>query len=234
MKINKIIENKKIPIAFKAREYAVIKTTLQNCSQTLNAYKLEYSDRNFLDVMSAGIKLKKLTEGQNYPDRMLRSWKKIINNAVLMAGFDEPQNSFLLVKDKTPCAIISYKNMPDCYLDNIASWPVSQNNYVKLAGTSLFKLLFYNCEKNNTRKIGLDVLKNSRIDLKKYYSGLGFVDNSNTEQFITDMYISRAKMLETARNMDSFIKIQEVQNPLRVNLSKILNIKFVARETPKK
>lgn len=230
MKIDRICNSNK-NISFKAREYALIKTVFQGRSQTFRAYRLEYADRNFLEKMSAEIKLKKLTEGENYSDKILRSWKKIINNAVLMAGFDEPQNSFLLVKDKTPCAIISYKNITDCYLDNIASWPVAKNSYVKLAGASLFKLLFYNCEKNNTGKIGLDVLKNSRIDLKKYYARLGFVTNTDSEKFITDMCLNRSKMLEISKQMDSFIRVTEVQNPQRVNLSKILNTQFVTRET---
>lgn len=231
MKINGLNNtNKNVAFNFKAREYAVVKTAFQGCNQVFDVFKLEYSDVKFLDVMSSRIRLKKLTEGEGYKDNVLRSWKKIINNAVLMSGFDEPQSSFLLAKDKTPCAIMSYKNLPDCYLDNIASWPVSHNNYIMLAGASMFKLLFHNCEKNSTRRIGLDLLKNSRIDLKKYYERMGFVHNPDSEKFITDMCLSRTKMLQTSKQMDSFIKISEVEDPRRVNLFDILTTKFVTHK----
>ena len=152
---------------------------------------------------------------------------RIINNAIMMATFDEPQCSFLLAKGKKPFSIMSYKNLPDCYLDNIASWPVSKNNYVKLAGASMFKLLFHNCEKANTQKIGLDVMPNSCINLRKYYANMGFEPNPNKEKFITDMFISRTKMLEISKQMDSFIKIKEIENPKTINPSKVLNIKFL-------
>ncbi len=215
-------------INFKAREYALIRTVLKNGEQQVfSAYRLDYSDRTFLEKMSSNIRLKTLTEIQHYPDKILRSWKKIINNAVLMAGFNEPEHSFLLVKEKTPCAIMNYKSMPECYLDNIASWPVSKNNNVKLAGASMFKLLFHNCEKANTQKIGLDVMPNSCINLRKYYANMGFEPNPNKEKFITDMFISRTKMLEISKQMDSFIKIKEIENPKTINPSKVLNIKFL-------
>lgn len=229
MKINGInTHNNKIN--FKAREYAVIKTSLNGVEQIFQAYKLEYADRNFLDVMSSEIKLKKLTEGENYPDNILRSWKRIINNAILMSGFEQPQCSFLLAKDKKPCSIMNYRNMPDCYLDNIASWPVSKNNYVKLAGASMFKLLFHNCEKENTKRIGLDLLHRSRINLIKYYTRLGFVDNPDTKKFITDMCMSRTKMLETSKQMDSFIKISEKENQQRVDLFNVLDTNFLQQK----
>ena len=121
---------------------------------------------------------------------------------------------------------MSYKNLPDCYLDNIASWPVSKNNYVKLAGASMFKLLFHNCEKNNTQKIGLDLLHNSRINLEKYYSRLGFEQNFDNKKFITDLFLSRTKMLETSKQMDSFVKVDEITNPVNVNLFKVLDTTF--------
>ena len=226
MKINELSYRKNNNINFKAREYAIVKTNLNNIQQIFKAYKLEYADRNFLDVMSAGIKLKKLTEGENYSNNVLRSWKRIINNAIMMATFDEPQCSFLLAKGKKPFSIMSYKNLPDCYLDNIASWPVSKNNYVKLAGASMFKLLFHNCEKNNTQKIGLDLLHNSRINLEKYYSRLGFEQNFDNKKFITDLFLSRTKMLETSKQMDSFVKVDEITNPVNVNLFKVLDTTF--------
>ena len=222
----KSTNNSNPKISFKARNFATIRTTIKNCKNNFDVYRLEYDDRTFLDTMSIDLKLKKLTNAQ-YPDKVLRSWKNIICNAILMSGFEEPQKSFLLVNNKRPCAIMTYKDLPDCYLDNIASWPVSKNNYIKYAGLSLIRLLFYNCKRNDTKKIELDMLKNSKINLKNFYERLGFVENPNTSDFDADLFINRNKMLATEEELDKFIKVDMFEeNQEKINLSKVLDIKF--------
>ena len=225
MEINSSFNRNK-QISFKAREFAVINTVFKDCGSSFRAYKLEYSDRNFLDSMAFAIKLKKLTESQKFPESVLTLWKKVINNAVLMSSFEEPQTSFLLVNNKKPCAIMNYKDLDNCYLDNIASWPVAKDKHIKFSGLSLLKLLFYNCEKHNTSKIGLDVLRNSNINLKKFYEALGFVENPCRDNFATDMVISREKMLLISKKLDTIMQIKEIENPKKVNLSKTLDIRF--------
>lgn len=221
------INNRVNNTSFKAKEFAVVDVAIKNITQSFKVYSLDYDDRVFLDNMASNIKLKSLTAGSGFKDGVLRTWKRIINNAVLMSGFTTPQKSFLFVKDNKPCGIISYKDMQDCYLDNVASWPVSKNKYVKYTGMSMLKFLFYNCEKNNVKRIGLDVVSNSRIDLDSFYSKFGFIKNLSSERtFLTDLYIPRGRMLEYSKQLDSCIKITEVENPSTVNLKKITNINY--------
>ncbi len=221
------INNRVNNTSFKAKEFAVVDVAIKNITHTFKVYSLDYDDRVFLDNMASNIKLKSLTAGSGFKDSILRTWKRIINNAVLMSGFTTPQKSFLFVKDNKPCGIISYKDMQDCYLDNVASWPVSKNKYVKYTGMSMLKFLFHNCEKNNVKRIGLDVVSNSRIDLDTFYSKFGFIKNMSSERtFITDLYIPRGRMLEYSKQLDSCIKITEVENPSTVNLKKITNINY--------
>lgn len=221
------INNRVNNTSFKAKEFAVVDVAIKNITQSFKVYSLDYDDRVFLDNMASNIKLKSLTAGSGFKDGVLRTWKRIINNAVLMSGFTTPQKSFLFVKDNKPCGIISYKDMQDCYLDNVASWPVSKNKYVKYTGMSMLKFLFHNCEKNNVKRIGLDVVSNSRIDLDTFYSKFGFIKNMSSERtFITDLYIPRGRMLEYSKQLDAFIKITEVENPSTVNLKKITNINY--------
>ena len=200
MEINSSFNRNK-QISFKAREFAVINTVFKDCGSSFRAYKLEYSDRNFLDSMAFAIKLKKLTESRKFPESVLTLWKKVINNAVLMSSFEEPQTSFLLVNNKRPCAIMNYKDLDNCYLDNIASWPVAKDKHIKFSGLSLLKLLFYNCEKHN-------------------------VENPCRDNFDTDMVISREKMLLISKKLDTIMQIKEIENPKKVNLSKTLDIRF--------
>ena len=221
------INNRVNNTSFKAKEFAVVDVAIKNITQSFKVYSLDYDDRVFLDNMASNIKLKSLTAGSGFKDGVLRTWKRIINNAVLMSGFTTPQKSFLFVKDNKPCGIISYKDMQDCYLDNVASWPVSKNKYVKYTGMSMLKFLFHNCEKNNVKRIGLDVVSNSRIDLDSFYSKFGFIKNLSSERtFLTDLYIPRGRMLEYSKQLDSFIKIKEIESSKSVDLKKITNINF--------
>lgn len=221
------INNRVNNTSFKAKEFAVVDVAIKNITQSFKVYSLDYDDRVFLDNMASNIKLKSLTAGSGFKDSILRTWKRIINNAVLMSGFTTPQKSFLFVKDNKPCGIISYKDMQDCYLDNVASWPVSKNKYVKYTGMSMLKFLFHNCEKNNVKRIGLDVVSNSRIDLDSFYSKFGFIKNLSSERtFLTDLYIPRGRMLEYSKQLDSFIKIKEIESSKSVDLKKITNINF--------
>lgn len=221
------INNRVNNTSFKAKEFAVVDVAIKDVAHSFKVYSLDYDDRVFLDNMASNIKLKSLTLGSGFKDSILRTWKRIINNAVLMSAFANPQKSFLFVKGSKPCGIITYKDMQDCYLDNIASWPVSQNKYVKYTGMSMLKFLFHNCENSNVKRIGLDVVSNSRIDLDNFYSKFGFIKNPSSERtFMTDLYIPRGRMMEYSKQLDSFIKIKEIESPKSVNLKKITNINF--------
>ena len=70
-------------------------------------------------------------------------------------------------------------------------------------------------------------MHNSRINLEKYYSRLGFEQNFDNKKFITDLFLSRTKMLETSKQMDSFIKISEKENQQRVDLFNVLDTNFL-------
>ena len=221
------INNRVNNTSFKAKEVAVVDVAIKNITQTFKVYRLDYDDRVFLDNMASNIKLKSLTAGSGFKDSILRTWKRIINNAVLMSAFANPQKSFLFVKDNKPCGIISYKDIQDCYLDNVASWPIAKNKYVKYTGMSMLKFLFHNCEKNNVKRIGLDVVSNSRIDLDSFYSKFGFIKNLSSERtFMTDLYIPRGRMIEYSKQLDSFIKIKEIESSKSVDLKKITNINY--------
>ena len=213
--------------SFKAKEFAVVDVAIKGVAHSFKVYSLDYDDRVFLDTMSSNIKLKALTLGSGIKDGILRTWKRIINNAVLMSGFTTPQKSFLFVEGNKPCGIITYKEMTDSYLDNVAAWPVAQNKFVKYTGLSMLKFLFYNCEKANVKRIGLDVISKSHIDLYNFYSKLGFIKNLGTERtFMTDLYIPRGRMIEYSKQLDSFIKVKEIESPKSVNLKKITNINY--------
>lgn len=213
---------------FKAREYALIKTTLEGVKQNFTVYSVNNKDTGFLDIMASNIVLKKLTQGEGFSNKILTSWKNIINNSIMMAGFDEPQQTYLLVKGNRPCSIISYKDMFNSYLDGVASWPVNVNKYVKLAGTSMFKLLFYNAEKNGIKNIFLDCARNSPIDLERYYGMLGFENNISTNPFISDKFISRSKFLEVSKKLDSIISVEEIKAPKNVNLRDIMDVSYLS------
>ena len=121
MKINKINNTKYInnKTNFKAREYAAVKTITKDVVSELKLYEIGENDTKFLDVMSQRINLEKLAELKNATKRQLFKWKTMINNAIMMAGFDYPQRSFLLTKENRPCGIVSYRELPfDFYIDN--------------------------------------------------------------------------------------------------------------------
>ena len=222
MKITNI--NNKQPVSFKAKEYACIKTCINSAVTAMNVYKLNYEDRVFLDVMSNNAIKNILKNPKNKAFSYKKEYINVINNAVLMSGFDEPQKSFLLVKNKKPCAMMTYKIYDgNCYLDCLTSWPAKTGQTVKLAGKSMIKLLYEDCEKNNVSKIFLDILHSSSDTLKNFYKSLGFLDSVSSN---SDMYCTKTRYKEVKKQLDKLIKIDTIENPNQINLAKHMDINF--------
>lgn len=214
-------------ISFKAREYAVIKTTVNGITTNLKAYEIGFEDKHFLDLMASKLNLlslygnkKIVTPKQNH------DWLASINNAIMMAGFNEPQHSFLLTKDKRPCGIMSYKNLKKCYLDYIVTWPFAKGATVKLAGKSMIKMMYEDCIESNTSVIMLDLLDKMSQKLKTFYKSLDFIENKGPDSMGCDMYISRHNFMRKSRELDAFINVEKVKNSKQINLKEVLDIDF--------
>ena len=210
-------------ISFKAKEDASIRTLVNDVTNDFTVYRVDYSDSVFLDKMCSKINLSKLTSSKAYSKIVLKTWKNIINNAVFNAKFDEPQKTFLITQNSKPCGIMSYQNIPNLYLDNIATWPVKKNVFNKGVGTSLLALLFINSKANNVKSIYLDCVKNSSINLEKFYKSFGFVKNVDRNLF--DMVTRKSVIEEQCARFDKFVKIKKI-NGKQVDLNKVLNIDY--------
>lgn len=229
MKINKINNTKynNNKTNFKAREYAAVKTITKDVVSELKLYEIGENDTKFLDVMSQRINLEKLAELKNATKRQLFKWKTMINNAIMMAGFDYPQRSFLLTKENRPCGIVSYRELPfDFYIDNIASWPVNKGENVKLAGTTLVKTAFENAKAINAEKINLSLLTESPVDLAAFYKKMNFVEVDKSVNSSYDMTAMRSLYIEKCRELDNIVVISKIEKPKDVNLKKALDINY--------
>lgn len=211
---------------FKAREFATVKTVLKDGVQSLKIYEVNEDDTKFLDVMSQKINLKKLIDIKATPKQLLQ-WKNIINNAIMMTNFNEPQCSFLMTKNNRPCALLTFKDIQtDSYVDYLASWPIAPHEKVKLAGTTMLKTLFEHAEIKNTQRISLSTAANSLVDLVKYYEKMNFVKNHSNNIYEPDMIVTRDKFLEKSKELDEIIKVSFVKNPETVNLKNVLDLKY--------
>lgn len=228
MKINSInnYNKPKINQGFKAREFASVKTILKDSVQTLKIYDVNEEDTKFLDLMSQKINLKNLID-TNATINQLRQWKNIINNAIMLTNFNEPQRSFLMTKNNHPCALLTFKDIPaETYIDYLAAWPVAKGENVKLAGTSMLKTLFEHAQKNNTRKISLSMASDSPVNLKEYYKKMNFIEKTSSNIFEPDMVAGRESFVEKAKELDEIIKVDFIENPQIINLKKTVDINY--------
>ena len=121
--------------SFGAFEYARVKTLVNNEIIPLKIYEVNDMDAKFLDVMSQRINLKKLSHLKNATVKQLKTWKNLINNAILMSGFNEPQKTLLLTTEKNrPCGITTFNIYnKNCQIDYLATWCPYENKKIKAA-----------------------------------------------------------------------------------------------------
>lgn len=216
--------------SFGALEYAKVKTVINSKIVPLKIYEVTDIDSKFLDVMAQKINLKKLSYFKNATTKQLREWKALINNAIMMSGFNEPQRTFLLTTEKNrPCGITTFNIFnKNCQIDYLATWRPAENERTKLAGTTLLKAIFENAIQNDTNKISLTTLADSPIDLVGYYKKLGFNIDITTDIYKTgtDMYILNSSIKEAIKDLHKSINIEKIKDPQFVNLKKILDIKY--------
>ena len=124
---------------FEALEYAKVKTIVNSQAIPLKIYEVNDLDTKFLDLMAQRINLKKLSHFKNATIKQLKGWKALIDNAIMMSGFNKPQKTFLLTTEKNrPCGIATFNTFNrNCQIDYLATWCPAENERVKLAGTTL-------------------------------------------------------------------------------------------------
>ena len=218
----------KSSVAFKAREYAVAKTVANGVTTNMKIFEVFDKDRAFLDFMSMSLKLEKLTNIKNITKQQLRKWKTVINDAIFMSSFNEPQRSFLLVTEKNkPCGIMTYSCVDkECRLDYLATWPVAKGENVKLAGTTLLKTLFEDLLKSNISSVNLTTLNNGPVDLLSYYQKMSFKPKSIDSRLGAEMFSRRIWFEEKSNELGKYIVIDRISSPNDSDLKKVLDIKF--------
>ena len=218
-------QNKSIP-SFKAKDFATVLTIAGKTKETLKLYELEYADRTLLEKMSANIDLKKLFSQKKFLTKQLQSWHNIIDNAILMSGFSNPEQAFLAVKNNKPCGIITFQSLPtkEIYLDNLATWPVSKDKKVRFAGQVLVNALFNEAEKCGVKTITLDLCKNLKDLSLSFYEKLGF---SNKQQINETLSISAQDYKKSLNHLKDSIQITENPNKSNINLENVLDIRSI-------
>lgn len=223
MKINNIHQNR---TSFKARDFASIKTNVKGVITELKVLEIDEKDVKFLDLMSSKIDLLTFKQIKKATTKQIRNWKATIDNAILFAGFNEPQQSFLLAKENHACGIMTYKNNPqDTFLDYIATWPINENETIKLAGKSLIKLLYDNSIKNDTKIASLAIMNDSPSDLFTFYQELGLKKITSFGSNNADMYILKQQMIEESKKLEAMIQIEMHENSKFIDLKKTIDTK---------
>lgn len=208
--------------SFAAKRFATIDI---NAKESVELFKVDEQDKVFLSMMAAKIDLKKLLPENTAPQK-LKKHAAMIENAIQIACGGATQDNYLAVHNKKPCGIITYINVSntDSELEYIATWPESKDSKVKYVGTSLILQMFQNAKSKSIKKISLNVLKDSNIDLLKYYQNLGFYIDPTKNH---DMVTNSSKYSEAIEKLSKFIKIKETpDNTEEVNLKKELDLNF--------
>ncbi len=214
-------------INFKARDYADVKTFVSGSVSSLKLYELDSYDSKFLDVVANRINLRQLSDLKNVTRRQFNLWKNVINNAILMSGFSDPQRSFLLTKNNRPCGILSFKDLQEeSYIDYISTWPISKGKNVKLAGTVLMKTAFDIAKENDTKKISLTLLSDSPFDLTKFYKNLSFQDMKTKSVYDADLVSYKSDYVEKSKELEKIIEINKSKSSEDVDLKRILDINY--------
>ncbi len=230
LKTNFSKQSPKKNINFGAFEYAKVKTLVNTQIVPLKIYEVNDFDAKFLDLMSQKINLKKLSYFKTATTKQLKEWKALINNAIMMSAFNEPQRTFLLTTEKNrPCGITTFNTFKqNCQIDYLVTWRPAENERTKFAGRTLLKAIFEEAVRNNTNKISLTTLADSPMNLVKYYEKLGFNIDMTTEIYKTgtDMHILNQEIKETIKGLSHKINIEKNNENKFVDLKKILDIKY--------
>lgn len=180
-------------------------------------YELGEKDMPFVGKMINKIRFDKLCV-ENKKRKDLIRWKELLMRAYTDMQYD---NVLLAVKDKKPCAIMSYMELfSRINLSNIAALPVKKDTYVKCAGKSLLRELFERASRKNPPAIG-GMVDSSEPHILKFYEDAGFKIRANMLSYKKEDSYQKA-----AATMDNFLEYIPLKNQKDVNLSRKCSLNY--------
>lgn len=220
MKINSIQNTYSRSTNFGAIPVAEIKAKGQDSVYKL--YKLEESDRDFLEKMSEKIDVKNLKSGLDEYDYLV--WDKLIKGAI-RTSFDEGKTAYLETVDNAPCGIMNYQkirntqtNQPYAYhLDYITTLPKAKDEKTPYAGQILFHELFKQFIDEKQTYISLEAPNNSPFSPIAKYLNLGFNITGGTD-YAETLRIYENNVKKTYKKQQEFLTFDRFEKSESVDL----------------
>lgn len=216
MKINSYTNN--YNQNFKAIKVATTKNVVNNIETTIDLYKLQNDDKNFIKNLKESININELYPKlvKDLKDR----WQKVLIYC-LEKAIDSKHITYIAVNENKPCGIMTIIKDSPFYLDGICTIPTGINKKVNFTGKTLFYQLFKDSSETGSRGICLDAVNDGAFDPIKKYSKLGFIITPSTSNY-TKMYCNKYKVLEQYKLLSKEIQYEEC-SAQKENLNIFLN-----------
>lgn len=207
---------------FKAIKVATTHNTVGRVVTNIDLYKLEKSDKRFLETLKSKVNIKKLFP--KLDTLSLERWQHLFEYCVntFVDSFDDINITYLAIKDNHPCGILTYTDKgSEYYLDGICSIPIEINKKENYVGQTLFLQFFKDFYNNNIKKATLSAVNDGPFNVVDKYKNLGFVKDMTTYPY-SKMVCNKYKAKEQIANLSEHIKYKEVESK-KVNLANILD-----------
>lgn len=203
--------------SFGALKIATAKNFVKGAETSIDIYKLEKKDHNFVEFLEENVDYHKLapTIRKDLQDR----WQKVFRYCIERIKSGE-NDSFIAVSDNKPCGIFTYIiDSCSAYLDAVCKIPNLENE-VHLAGKTMILSFLKSAEKTNSKTVTLDAVKDGPVDVISLYEKLGFkkVYNSIDDGVYQPMEMNKFKLKEQLKNLEKLINYKDIKKSEEINL----------------
>ena len=186
-------------------------------------YKVGKDDESFLKTMLYKIDLESLyTKVKDKTD--FDRWKETIESSII--NISNGSIGLLGVRNKKPCAIISYNKMPSLkkyYIDHEAAWPTEADKGTKCAGKALMRQVFGEAVEDGVEK-SMAVAQNFRPrnkSSKDFFAEVGFIENKNMCTYEVN---TKEKHRNVLNKLDEIMDYEKIENGKNENLTNIIDL----------
>jgi len=193
-----------------------------NIETSIDIYKIQVQDFEFIENLKKSINLKALMPKMN--ESHLNVWNSILQQA-FTKGSRKAGTTYLAAVNNKPCGIMTFKEEKNClFLDTICTWPVEKEKRAPFAGKALMQTMFQDFMQSKHNMIDLYAIKNGPFNAVSKYLSLGFKPRGG-ENDIEVMRAQKPDIVKTLAALEKFIKTTPVNE--EKNLFEVTNTKML-------
>ena len=203
--------------AFGAIKVATGKNCQRGKETSIDIYKLTLKDNAFVNYLENHTNYKELLPDME--EVMQDRWQKVFNYCIRAIKSGD-NNSFVAIANNKPCGILTYyQDETVSFLDGVCKIPQEKADKIPLIGKTLILNFLKFANKENSKKVALDAVKDGPIDVISIYEQLGF---KKIFRFCDNKYqpmeMHRFKIKDAIRKLENVIDYTEAPVKEEINL----------------